>query len=233
LNLLTAENISAMTKHFHRLLLLSFAVLIVSIIGQSCAKSNTTNPETLKTSLWPLKFGNTWVYTDSLFSDSALTTTYLDTAVILHQNFADPTGLLYFEISDPNGWFGTGNYLAVDPSNTMIYDYDSVNAGTYLLFGIPNQDGTIVGSGTDFTNPTCPLQENIYGFVSTVNVDGYTCYQNIEYNTDCHGVVQETIIIYVAVGAGVVRIEDYLANPNNNNTQYLQYSQTLVSEGLN
>jgi hypothetical protein len=222
-----------MTKHFPRVLWISCAILIASVIGLSCAKSTTTNPETLKTSLWPLKFGNTWIYKDSLFTDSALTATYLDTALILHQNFVDPTGLYYFEISDPNGWFATGNYLAVDPSNAMIYNYDSANADTYLLFGIPNQDGSVIGSGTDFTNPTCPLQDNLYGFVSTVNVDGYTCYQNIEYNTDCHGVVQETIVMYVAVGAGVVRIEDYVNNPNNNNTQYLQYSQTLVSETLN
>jgi hypothetical protein len=222
-----------MTKHLPRVLWLSSAILISSIFGLSCAKSSTTNPETLKTSLWPLKFGNTWTYTDSLFSDSALTATYLDTAVILHQNFADQTGLYYFEISDPNGWFGTGNYLGVDPSNTTIYNYDSATTDTYLLFQIPYQDGSLIGSGTDLTNPTCPIQENLYGFVSTYNVAGQTCYRNIEYNTDCHGIVQETIVMYVALGAGVVRIEDYVADPNNNNNQYLQYSQTLVSETLN
>jgi len=37
----------------------------------------------------------------------------------------------------------------------------------------------------------------------------------------------------VAPGAGVVRIEDYVADSTKNNNQFLQYSQTLVSQTIN
>ena len=212
------------------LLVVFFVISVASII--SCNKSNSTNPETLKTSLWPLKFGNSWVYVDSTFTDSSFTGAYPDTAVVLHQTLTDQNGYIYFALSDPYGWFGTGEYISVDPSNTAVYAYDSASAATYLFFQ-EAQDGTLIGQGSDFTNPTCPLQENQYGFSTTTMVGGYNCYKNIEYNTDCHGVVQETIVTYMAPGAGVVRIEDYLADSTNNNNPYLQYSQTLVSANIN
>jgi hypothetical protein len=215
-----------------KLLLGSF--LVISVLTISCSKNaNTTNPETLKTSLWPLKFGNSWVYVDSTFSDSSFTGAYPDTALVLRQTLTDAYGSIYFEVSDPYGWFGTGGYFSVDPTNTTINAYDSVSNSNYLFFQIASQDGTLIGSGSDFTNPTCPVQESQYGFLSTTNIAGYSCFKNIAYNNNCNGVTEETIIIYMAPGAGVVRIEDYVADSTKNNALYLQYSQTLVSEALN
>jgi hypothetical protein len=213
--------------------LISCSLLVICIATVSCTKKSTPNPETLKTSLWPLKFGNTWVYQDSVFSDTAFTGTYPDTAVVLHQTLSDPSGLIYFEVYNPNGWFGSGSYFSVDPNNTEIYAFDSTSNANYLFFQIASPDGTLVGNGTDYTNATCPVQENQYGFATTTTINGYTCYKNIEYNTDCKGVVLETIVTYVAAGAGVVRIEDYLADSTKNNNQYLTYSQTLLSQSIN
>jgi hypothetical protein len=210
-----------------------YITLIISIIGISCSKPNVTNPETTKTSLWPLKFGNTWIYTDSVFTDSSLTAAYPDTAVILKNTLNDGAGNIYFELSNPNGWFGSGSYFSVDPSNTIINGFDSASNSSYLFFQIANQDGTLVGSGNDFTNPACPVQENQYGFLSTTTVKGYGCYKNIEINSNCNGVTLETIVSYVAPGVGVVRIEDYVADSTKNNALYMDYSQTLNSLTIN
>ena len=90
-----------------------------------------------------------------------------------------------------------------------------------------------MGSGTDFSNPACTVQDNQYGFASTTTVKGYVCFKNIETNTDCNGVTLETIVAYVAQGVGVVRMEDYVADSTKNNALYLDYSQTLNSLTIN
>jgi hypothetical protein len=208
-------------------------VLIISILSVSCARKSVTNPETTKTSLWPLKYGNRWVYVDSLFSDSSLSNFYFDTAVVLKNTVTDGSGNIYFEVYDPYGWFGAGSYFSVDPSNSFINGYDSASNSSYLFFQITSQDETQVGSYTDYTNPACPINDVQYGFASTTNVNGYNCYKNIETNTNCNGVVLETIVTYVAQGAGVVRIEDYVADSTKNNMSYLDYSQTLDSLTIN
>jgi hypothetical protein len=208
-------------------------ILIISIISCSCSRTNVTNPETTKTSLWPLKYGNSWVYTDSLFTDSSFTESYSDTASILKNTVSDGAGNIYFEVYDPIGWFGSGSYFSVDPSNTFINGYDSASNSSYLFFQITDQDDALVGNSTDFTNPACPVQDYQYGFASTTVIKGYTCFKNIETNTNCNGVTQETIVTYVAQGVGVVRIEDYLADSSANNALYLDYSQTLNSSTIN
>jgi hypothetical protein len=208
-------------------------ILILSVVFFSCSKSNVTNPETTKTSLWPLKYGNSWTYTDSAFTDSSLVQAYQDTAEILKGTIADGSGNIYFEVYNPNGWFGSGAYFSVDPSNSFINGFDSASNTSYLFFQITNQDGALVGNATDFTNPLCAIQDNLYGFASTTTVKGYDCFKNIETNTNCNGVNLETIVTYVAQGVGVVRIEDYVADSTKNNALYLDYSQTLNSSTIN
>jgi len=208
-------------------------ILIIIILGTSCSKPNVTNPETTKTSLWPLKYGNNWIYTDSVFTDSALTQNYPDTAIVLKNTISDGSGNIYFEVYDPIGWFGSGAYFSVDPSNTFINGYDSASNISYLFFQVTGQDGVLVGNGTDFTNPSCPVQDYQYGFASPTTIKGYSCFKNIETNTNCNGVTLETIITYVSQGVGVVRIEDYVADSTKNNALYLDYSQTLNSSTIN
>jgi hypothetical protein len=212
---------------------LFYIALIISVICISCSKSNNPNPEASKTSLWPLKYGNSWTYTDSVFSDSSLSTAYSDTAIVLKTPITDNAGNVYLEVYNPNGWFGSGSYFSVDPSNTFINGYDSASGSAYLFFQIAGQDGTLVGNGTDFSNPTCPVTDNQYGFASTTTIKGYNCYKNIEINTNCNGVALETTVTYVAQGVGVVRIEDYVADSTKNNAIYLDYSQTLDSATIN
>ncbi|MDR3711641.1 MAG: hypothetical protein P4L51_02410 [Puia sp.] len=207
--------------------------LIVIISFPSCSKNsnNSNGPGNSPTALWPLKAGNQWVYSDSLFNDSLFISANPDTVTALAQTYHDPSGFPLYELTGTGqGWFYSGNFAGVDPNNDAIFLMDTLGAGSYLFFGTTNQDGIEIGSGTDFSNPTCPTQYSQYGFASTVAVKTYTCLRNVEYATDCNGVNQEVIIIYVSPGVGVVRIEDYELNSSNN--LYLSYSQTLQSYTL-
>jgi hypothetical protein len=210
---------------------LSVSALVIAVIYiLSCNKNSSSGyPSFGPTSLWPLQQGNVWYYKDSLFTDSAFTRTYLDTTTTTSSVYQDPSGLFFVGINDPNGWFGPNGYVSVDPYNTTIYELDSLNSSPYIFFGTVAQDGTQIGSGTDFTNPACPLTSTLYGFATPVTVNGYSCIRNIQYNVNCNNVNEEITVTYVSPGVGIVRIEDYQANPTDSAVVYLDYSQTLQS----
>ena len=203
-------------------------ILLLPILALACSKMNpgglttTTGP-----SLWPLKAGYSWIYQDSVFSDTALTSTYLDTATITTQTETDPSsGTVYYGISEYNGWFGTGGYVAVDPYNTTIDEWDSLNY-PYIFFQTGQYDGQFIGSGNDFSNPTCVKQSVQYGFATPTNINGYNCLKNIEYTVDCNNITTEVVVTYVCPGVGVVRMEDYMADSTRNYVPFMDYSQTL------
>jgi hypothetical protein len=201
----------------------------------SCSKNNyPSNPGNSTTSLWPLKAGNTWAYMDSVFSDSSLTNHYPDTLTINTTTTTNP-GLDFYGFTDSNpyGWFPqSGSYLAVDSYNANIYELDGASTAPYIFFGTALQDGVLLGTGADYTNPNCPRQASQYGFATAVSVGGYSCLKNMQYNVDCNNITQELIVSYVSPGVGLVRIEDYLADSTKNNNLYLDYSQTLQSYSL-
>jgi len=209
--------------------------LIACMIIPACNKnSNNYNPGNSTSSLWPLKAGNTWIYKDSVFSDSALQSTYPDTITLTSKTYADPSsGLLFSELYNPNGWFGTGSYVSVTPDNSTIYEMDSSTNSPYIFFGTTYGDGVQIGTGADYSNPACPNYFTQYGFISTTSINGYTCLKNIEYTTNCSNVNTEAVVYYVSPGVGVVRMEDYIADSTHNNTLYLNFSQTLQSVKLN
>lgn len=220
---------------------LSGAFIFVSVIAlvailsfPSCSKnsSNSGGPGNSATALWPMKGGNQWVYADSSFNDSVVANVNPDTITALAQTYNDPGGFPLYELQSSfnQGWFISGNFAGVDPGNDAIYVMDTLGYPSYLFFSLSPGDGYLLGSGTDFSNPTCPIQYTQYGFVSTSSVAGYTCLKNVQYATDCNGVNLEVIIEYVSPGVGVVRIEDY--ELNSNNVLYLAYSQTLKSVQL-
>src|ERR1700730_7974465 len=88
--------------------------LVVLVIA-ACHKNSGPYPGSGPNSLWPLKSGNTWIYTDSVFSDSVLTGAYPDTILENGKVMQDASGSYYLGISNANGWFGNGSYVAVDP----------------------------------------------------------------------------------------------------------------------
>jgi hypothetical protein len=209
-------------------------LVAVSIIVVSCHKTSGPYPGSGPNSLWPLKAGNTWIYSDSVFSDSALTGWYPDTIVENGRLIQDQSGSYYLGISNPNGWFGNGSYVAVDPSNYTIYEVDSPAFSPYIFFQVGSQDGVVIGTGSDYSNPACPLQSIQYGFSTPVAIGTtYTnCLKNIQYVTNCNGVNTEAIATYVSPGIGLVRIEDYLADSTHSNNLYMDFSMTLKSQTL-
>lgn len=213
---------------------ISLIALTVIISMPSCSKSpSSSGPGNSTTALWPLKAGNQWVYVDSSFSDSIFVQANPDTVTALAQTYHDPNGFPLYELtSTGQGWFWTSSFAGVDQGNDAIFLMDSLTTPSYLFYAAAAQDGTLIGTGTDFSNPSCPIQIAQYGFASPVVVNGYTCYPNVQYSTDCNNVIQEEIFIYVSPGVGVVRIEDHLADPSLNNALFLDYSQTLKSVTL-
>lgn len=181
-------------------------------------------------SIFPLVQGSSWYYLDSAFSDSVVTAAYLDTMTVTKQTFQDQTGTVYLELNDPYGWFD-GSYISVDPSNDAIYEVDSPYYQPYTFFAVASQDNQTIGTGTDYTNPACPLYTTQYGWATTVNINGFTCYVNKEYTADCNGNPQEEIDSYVSPGTGVVRIVHSLPDSTTGGSLHEDYSQTLQPNG--
>lgn len=209
------------------------SIVIVSVLSVACHK-NSSGPSAGygPNSLFPLTAGDTWYYQDSAFNDTALVVTYKDTMVATKNTYTDPgTGTIFLGLTNPNGWF-KGSYISVDPSNTAIYEVDSPAFSPYTFFQTVGQDGQI-GSGSDYSNPACPISSVQYGYASPVTVYGYSCYENAEVITNCNNVVLEEIFSYVSPGVGVVRIEDYLTDTvGGANKFYENYSQTLTAKAL-
>jgi len=93
---------------------------------------------------------------------------------------------------------------------------------------VASQDGQVIGTGTDFSNPTCPFYTTQYGYVTPTMVGTYSCISNIEYTTDCNNNPQEEIISYVTPGVGVVRIAHFLPD-STGAALHEDYSQTLTA----
>lgn len=207
---------------------------LIGITILSCHKYNSgPYPGSGPNSLWPLKTGNIWIYRDSVFNDSSkLTGAYPDTIVGNGRTLRDQTGTYYLGINNPNGWFGNGSYLSVDPTNYAIYEVDTPSFSPYIFFQTVGQDGVAIGTGSDYSNPACPSQSIQYGFSTPRMIGAYSCLENLQYVTDCNNVTKEAIAYYISPGFGLVRIEDYLADTANSNKLYLSYSQTLQSQTL-
>ena len=211
--------------------LLTSAVLFACILVVSCSKHSTgPNPGSGASSIFPLTYGSTWYYSDSAFSDSVVTAAYLDTMTVTKNTYQDQTGTVYLEMNDPYGWFD-GSYISVDPSNDAIYEVDSPYFSPYTFFAVAQPDGQLIGMGTDYSNPACPLYTNQYGWVTPVNINGFSCLENLELTTDCNNNPQEQIISYVAQGTGVVRIAHFLPD-STTGPLFEDYSQTLESANI-
>jgi len=209
----------------------AFFILIMAACTKTSTNSNNINSST---SLLPLKAGNYWIYQDSSFDASGNLQVSAHDSTFINKNTTSVSGVTFYGITDSIGWFGTGGYVTVDPSNTYLYGLDSLNAPNYLFFALAPGDGYLIGSSTDYSNPACLGTYALYGFASTYKVNGYTCYRSYGYYKDCNNNILNAYIYYVCPGVGIVRIEDYLANPNvNTNTLYMDYSQTLQSYKLN
>jgi hypothetical protein len=210
--------------------LLTSVTILACICIFSCSKNSTPpNPGSGPNSLFPLTQGDTWYYQDSAFSDSNVLAAYSDTMTVTRQTYQDQTGTIYLGVSNPYGWFA-GSYISVDPTNDAIYEVDSPYFSPYIFFAVPQQDGQLVGSGSQASNnPACPFTINQYGYLGPFVINGFSCMSNVEYTTDCNNVPQEEIISFVAQGTGVVRIEHYFPDSTQGGPLHKDYTQTLTS----
>jgi hypothetical protein len=213
-------------------------LLVISVVSLvACQKNSAGFDQGGKTSLWPIKAGNTWIYKDSVFNDTVVTNTFFDTVTVTSQYVVAGNGQVMYGISNPNGWFpSSGTYLGVDPYNSTIYEIDSASSSPYIFFGTVSQDGELIGTGSDYSNPACPNNFSQYGFVTTYPIAGYTCLANIQYTANCNTVNTEQVIIYLTPGVGVVRIEDYQTDSTSaavGAKLHLSYTHTLLSSKLN
>ena len=210
---------------------IAFCLIVACVVSVSCNK-NSSGPDQGhgQNSLFPLTAGDQWYYKDSVFADSGLVEIDHDTMTVNSQRLQDNFGTTYVGITNPGGWF-QGSYIQVDPSNSTVYEVDSPAYSPYTFFQAVGQDGPI-GTGTDYSNPGCPIQSIQYGYAAPVSVAGYSCLKNAEVVTDCNSVIREEIFTYLSPGVGVVRIEDYVSDSTSGNKLYQDYSQTLTGKVL-
>jgi hypothetical protein len=210
-------------------LLLTSATVFSLFLVISCSKGTSgPNPGSGANSIFPLEQGNVWYYQDSAFNDSGVVTNaYSDTMTVTKETYTDANNTIYLGLNNPYGWFD-GSFISVDPSNDAIYEVDSPAYSPYTFFAVASQDGQVIGTGTDFSNPTCPFYTTQYGYVTPVTIGPYSCLSNIEYTTDCNNNPEEEIISYVTPGVGVVRIAHFQPDSTGGALRE-DYSQTLTA----
>jgi hypothetical protein len=215
----------------------SIGILLIAAFVSCSPSHNNLNTGVPTLPLIPLAEGNTWIYTDTIFA-SAGDTIYQDTVSINGNaiEFSSQNGNVPFygvTETDTTGIFSGGQYLGLDPSNTAIYQYDSVfSSQPYVYFATANADGTNLGTGSqqDPVTPSCTDLITQYGYVSTTVINGHTCLKNILYVTNCSNTQTEADVIYIDPGIGLVRFENY--ELNGSGTLALVFSQTLASDNL-
>lgn len=215
----------------------SFVLILfaaVAFLSVACHKNTSgPNPGYGPNSLFPLTAGDTWYFTDSVFTDSSQQGVYLDTMVATKNTWTDPgTGTIFLGLQDgPYGWFDS-SYVAVDPSNYAVYEADAPDYNPYILLQTVNQDG-VVGTGGDYSNPACVIGSAQYAYAAPVSLYGYQCYKNVEVIKDCNNVVLEQVNTYLSPGVGPVRMEDWRTDTTGGkNIFYQYYSATLTGKSL-
>lgn len=212
---------------------LAFTLIAAAVLFTvACNKTSGPSAGYGPNSLFPLTNGDTWYYNDSAFNDSGLLVAYPDTMVATKATYTDASGTVYLGLQNPYGWF-LGSYIAVDPSNTAVYEVDSPAFQPYEMFALVNQDEPIAPASVDYSNPACPITYNQIGYANPVQVDGNSCYENVELITNCNNTVLEQTNYYLSPGVGVVRIEDYVTDTvGGANKFYEDYSQTLTAKSF-
>ncbi len=199
---------------------LSFSSIIFFLfILEACTKTVDSNTidNSNSPSIFPMQTGNSWIYQDSIFDASGKAVlSYTDSAFISDQTIAS-NGYTFHAFNDSLGWFGAASYVAVDGYNASLFVLDSLNAvSPYLFFTMSAPD------------PAASEADALYSFATTFNVNGFSCYKNLEQVKDENGNIIYANVYYVSPGIGVVRIEEYSPNPDSK-VLYLDYSQTLKS----
>ena len=208
-------------------------ILLLSIV--SCKKNaqvvNLNTYNTSPTALLPLIVGNSWYYQDSTYDTTSYTlkNVVIDTAQVQNQSISDNSGVPFWLITetDTSGNSFFGNYLFTNHpdsyNNPTIYATDTYKI--YYIWGLPTQDSVHLTHYTDFTNLSCGILEDTYGYTTSYSINGYkNCYKNIYQEQNCYRTKYE--VTYVSAGVGIVRYEIWIQY-NGSSTSQLTFSQTL------
>lgn len=211
-------------------------VLILTIVAcnkKAVVVNNNYPSNGTGSNLFPLKAGNQWIYADSLWdSTKTLSKSYLDTAYLTSAtlSMAQINGGLLYNFVDPNGVFGScyfGTSHDIN-NNGIIIEYDGNNTNPYIFFGTSSKADSLVDYWRDASNPACTYSSQQYSYISTTQINGYTCFKNIISTTNCNNINTENFVEYVSPGVGIVRLENWAQDTTGTNKPlYLQYSQTL------
>ena len=214
---------------------LVFTLIGLTTLTFACKKNNSGPSAGYgPNSLFPTTNGDTWYFMDSAFNDTTgLIVAYPDTMVATKTAVTDNAGTVYLEMYNPYGWF-SGSYISVDPTNTAVYEEDSItNFQPYTMFALVNQDGPVTQPYVDYANAACPVTYTQIGYAAPVQAYGYSCYKNTEIVTNCSNTVLEQTDYFLSPGVGVVRIDDWVTDTTGGaNKFYEDYSQTLTAKSL-
>ena len=223
-----------MKKYLAFTLVSVFTILILTACSKNAVvlNNNNNNNNNNSTTLLPLTAGNIWVYQDSAFSSANVVSQVITDSAYVTSATTAASGIEFYNFVDPYGWFGPYGYFATASDqygNNYILEMDSANTSPYTFFETASADQTLLGTGHDFTDPSCVVTYQQYGFASTTLVDGFTCYKNFITGTNCSNVNTENIVEYVSPGVGIVRVEDWEQDTTQaSKPLYLSYSQTLT-----
>jgi hypothetical protein len=219
-----------MKKYFAFTIASVIVVLSIIACNKSAQVVNINNLNTSTTALLPLKVGDTWIYQDSIY-DTVTNAAFvsIDTAQVINKSIT-AGGNPYWGVveTDSLGCFDYGGYLTNYQDQYGNYDVLELDSSgsPYLFWGATTVNGSqLTQTYTDFSNLSCGLTENTYGFTTQYSIAGYTCYRNIVQVQDCHGTA--SYVTYISAGVGVVRYEIWQQNAGSSTTSIL-YSQTLT-----
>ena len=222
-----------MKKYFA--LFIASITLILSVVA--CKKNaqvvNLNSYNTSSTALLPLKVGDIWIYQDSTYdTTNTLKSVIIDTAQVQNQSIVYSDGVPFWQITetDTSGYGFFGNIFYTNHPNSYnsptIYATDT-SYKVYFIWGTPTADGAqLTQTSTDFSNLSCGITGNNYGFTTSYTINGYTnCYKNLYQEQSCKGITSE--VSYFSAGTGLVRYEIWVEYAGSS-TPHMIYSQTLT-----
>lgn len=208
-------------------------IMPLFLAAAACSTKSNFSTGVPSQPLIPLTPGNSWVYLDSSFDNNnggVFDKTWQGTMTVgsTTTSLQGSNGgeVVFYQVSDTAGWF-LNTFLAVDPTNTAVYGLDSASGGAYVLFGTSTTDGAELGQSVDTAGTNgCSLTYTLYGWSSSVVINGHTCLHNVQTTVNCNNFTTEQINTYIAPGVGVVRIEDYESDSTKTHLNK-SYTQTL------
>jgi hypothetical protein len=203
--------------------------LFLLILGWSCSnKGNTSNPPPLIIGLMPLAVGNYWNYTKIGYDSNSGNPidTSADAIHIIGQVSVD--SLTYFQQYQNSILTNGASFFYNLDSNTLR----KVDGSTsYVFFKRVSTDSSFIDSWPDtVTTSRCMGTNTLYGFTGTTDIDGYNCLRNVDYVSDCTGMLIQTWVYYMFPNLGLVRIQHYVVKQDH--TIYLDFEENLVSQRI-